>query len=113
MARRHFAMTDEEPSECGREPCPTVTIITDWKAVDTVDCKTCLRNLSKDEKGWSVRARWTRECSGCSCDCGDGYGCSHGAGGCDECGYTGKRREEMWIPLYDEWAESGDGATND
>ncbi len=34
---------------------------------------------------------YTGECSGCACDCGDGYPCSHGAGGCDECGYTGKR----------------------
>lgn len=29
-------------------------------------------------------------CSGCSCECYSG--CSHGAGGCSECGYTGKRR---------------------
>lgn len=42
---------------------------------------------------------WTRECSGCSCDCGDGYGCSHGASGCEECGYTGKRREGMHTPI--------------
>jgi hypothetical protein len=41
--------------------------------------------------------RYTRVCSGCDCDCGDGYGCSHGASGCDECGYTGKRRHaEAW-----------------
>lgn len=41
----------------------------------------------------------TRECSGCSCDCGEGYGCSHGAAGCEECGYTGKRREGMHSPI--------------
>lgn len=41
---------------------------------------------------------WTLPCSGCSCDCGDGYGCSHGAGGCSECGYTGKRRDGMHTP---------------
>lgn len=35
-------------------------------------------------------------CSGCACDCHPG--CSHGAGGCEECGYTGKRRTSMWIP---------------
>lgn len=40
--------------------------------------------------------RWTQSCSGCSCDCG----CmgDHGAGGCEECGYTGKIRNGQWIP---------------
>lgn len=35
-------------------------------------------------------------CSGCACDCHPG--CNHGASGCHECGYTGKRRSQMWIP---------------
>ena len=35
--------------------------------------------------------KFTMECSGCRCDCGDGHPCSHGCGGCRECGYTGKR----------------------
>lgn len=39
---------------------------------------------------------YTGDCSGCSCDCGDGYGCSHGCSGCEECGFTGKRRN--WFP---------------
>lgn len=43
--------------------------------------------------------RWTQACSGCSCDCGDGYGCSHGAGGCSECGYQGVVRQGMWLPV--------------
>lgn len=43
--------------------------------------------------------RWTIACTGCSCDCGDGYPCGHGASGCSECGYTGKRRDAMWLPL--------------
>ena len=34
----------------------------------------------------------TGECSGCACDCGGGYPCSHGSAGCHECGHTGKRR---------------------
>lgn len=42
---------------------------------------------------------WTESCSGCSCDCGDGYGCSHGAAGCQECGFTGKRRSGMHAPF--------------
>lgn len=41
-------------------------------------------------------SRWTEKCFGCACDCGDGYGCSHLAVGCQECGYTGKRRISMW-----------------
>lgn len=36
-------------------------------------------------------AKATTACSGCSCDCSDGYGCDHGNSGCSECGYTGKR----------------------
>lgn len=42
---------------------------------------------------------YTYNCSGCSCDCGDGYDCSHGAPGCSECGYTGRRRDWDWIPI--------------
>jgi hypothetical protein len=41
---------------------------------------------------------WTQSCSGCSCDCGDGYPCDHEPYGCDECGHTGKRRRSAWIP---------------
>lgn len=42
-------------------------------------------------------ASWTGECSGCSTDyesCGYVIGM-----GCRECGYTGKRRHSIWIPL--------------
>ena len=52
--------------------------------------------------------RWTDTCSGC-CETGE-YGsfghyyetdpkhrCLIGSG-CDECGYTGKRRNAMWVP---------------
>lgn len=42
--------------------------------------------------------RFTMSCSGCACDCSDGYGCNHGNAGCPECGYTGKRR--MVVPVY-------------
>lgn len=40
--------------------------------------------------------KYTLPCSGCNCDCHPG--CSHGASGCDECGYTGKRRTSFWAP---------------
>lgn len=43
--------------------------------------------------------KYTHPCSGCSCDCSDGYGCDHGNSGCHECGYQGKRRVVMYIPL--------------
>ena len=45
--------------------------------------------------------RCTIACSGCSCDCSScsmGYG-SHGNGGCRECGYTGRSRIAMWMPI--------------
>lgn len=41
---------------------------------------------------------YTAPCSGCSCDCSDGYGCNHGNSGCHECGYTGKRRNVVPVP---------------
>jgi hypothetical protein len=54
--------------------------------------------------------RWTDTCSGC-CETVDGHnvhryprdkkhGCLIG-GGCDECGYTGKRRQSFWGPVFD------------
>lgn len=43
---------------------------------------------------------YTAPCSGCSCDCSDGYGCNHGNAGCSECGYTGKRRDGYPIPVF-------------
>lgn len=42
-------------------------------------------------------ARYSTTCCGCSCDCGEGYGCSHGASGCAECGFTGRNRVSYWI----------------
>lgn len=45
-------------------------------------------------------AQCTMECSGCSCDCSScsyGYN-AHPATGCQECGYTGKRRMFFGFP---------------
>lgn len=41
-------------------------------------------------------AAWSQACSGCY----EGYD-SHSAigNGCDECGYTGRRRQSYWVPL--------------
>lgn len=44
--------------------------------------------------------KYTTPCTGCSCDCSDGYGCSHGNSGCGECGYTGKRRGFYPVPAF-------------
>lgn len=41
--------------------------------------------------------RWTSHCSGCT-EVGD-YGHTYGSAGCEECGYTGKRRREWWEPF--------------
>lgn len=48
--------------------------------------------LATDEK-------FTGTCSGCSCDCGDGYPCGHGNSGCDECGHTGKSVTHFPAPV--------------
>lgn len=56
-------------------------------------------------------ARWTDSCSGCF-ESEDGHPvgiyprdpkhrCYIGAG-CDECGYTGKRRRAEWLPVTEE-----------
>ena len=42
--------------------------------------------------------KFTAPCSGCSCDCSDGYGCNHGNAGCHECGYKGKRVNYYPVP---------------
>ena len=47
----------------------------------------------------AAEARFTDKCTGCACDCGDGYPCSHGCGGCHECGYTGKRVVRFAYPV--------------
>jgi hypothetical protein len=45
--------------------------------------------------------QFTSNCSGCT-DGEDGR--VYGPFGCEECGYTGKRRERMWVPFdYGEW----------
>lgn len=45
------------------------------------------------------RSSYTSPCSGCSCNCSDGYPCGHEPAGCFECGYTGKRRWRDWVPV--------------
>ena len=39
-------------------------------------------------------AEWSQGCSGCQDGAGTGTG--HG---CEECGYTGRRRMSQWVPL--------------
>lgn len=39
----------------------------------------------------------TTDCSGCT-DVGD-YGTKYGPFGCEECGYTGKRRDRYFVPF--------------
>ena len=39
---------------------------------------------------------WSQACSGCY----EGYDIANASGlGCDECGYTGRRRLGQWVPL--------------
>lgn len=39
---------------------------------------------------------WTSPCSGCADE--DVYSNADRGAGCPECGYTGKRRNSMWLP---------------
>ena len=62
-------------------------------------------------KGFSVK--FTAACSGCSDD-RENVSCVRGSG-CEECGYTGLRRRDEWVPLNGEemakqeakWAAQG------
>jgi hypothetical protein len=45
-------------------------------------------------------ASWSEKCSGCATE----YDADRGSG-CDECGYTGRRRTSTWLPL-DAWEVS-------
>lgn len=44
--------------------------------------------------------RWTDDCSGCT-EQGEYGGMLYGPFGCEECGYTGRRRTAVWIPFPD------------
>jgi hypothetical protein len=41
--------------------------------------------------------RWTTSCSGCT-EYVDGQW-AYGPMGCGECGYSGKRRQQAWVPI--------------
>lgn len=75
------------------------------KTFDTVEDAVKELNLDKRVKyfEWTgylcYSAKYTHPCSGCSCDCSDGYGCNHGNSGCRECGYTGKRRGSVPVAV--------------
>lgn len=49
-----------------------------------------------------MRCNWTTACSGCH-ETVEGFCNEDGdpelGSGCRECGYTGKRRHDMWLPL--------------
>jgi hypothetical protein len=59
------------------------------------------RRYAWDGETLYERYAYSTFCSGCICDCGDGYPCSHDPNGCDECGHTGKRRHVDWWPVAD------------
>lgn len=71
---------------------------------ESVEQAVSMLNLDK-RRNWGTfngklcyGSKCTIPCSGCSCDCSDGYGCSHSNSGCHECGYTGKRRS--YFPVF-------------
>ena len=50
-------------------------------------------------------ARWTESCSGCNSD--DPYKSHLDGTGCEECGYTGRRRYVYWVPYLQSDAPKG------
>lgn len=97
--KTHFRMGEEELTACGMAG-QSLKVSDD---PEKMDCGRCKRSVRKIDGTWRIFCAFTQGCSGCSCDCGDGYPCGHENHGCHECGYTGKRRAEYWIPLN--WAE--------
>jgi hypothetical protein len=61
----------------------------------TVDGKRTMVVWHKSQPG--MLARWTQECNGCT-EYSEGQLLT-GPMGCDECGYTGKCRHIVWVPL--------------
>lgn len=54
------------------------------------------RNYAIIDGGVCELAQWSQACSGCY----EGYDSAHAIGiGCDECGFTGRRRQAHWVPL--------------
>lgn len=61
--------------------------------------------------------RWSRPCTGCAEVPESSHGPERGIG-CEECGYTGRAREAMWLPLMPTHADirarrSGGGGGED
>jgi hypothetical protein len=77
-----------------------------YQKIKTMTLKQAVKKykLDKRVKWFAFCGNVTRDvkvtlpCSGCSCDCSDGYGCNHGNSGCFECGYTGKSRTGYPVP---------------
>jgi hypothetical protein len=68
------------------------------KYVDFNDDDRPLRFARLRGKLWVVLVEWTGTCSGCT-EYGDYGSLLSGPMGCEECGYTGKRRNSYWVPL--------------
>lgn len=77
------------------QPSPIVEI--GWQEAEVRFCRRLDRRMryAVDDDELLVLTRWVSCCSGCS-EVGD-YECSPAAGcGCQECGYTGRRRSALW-----------------
>jgi hypothetical protein len=91
----------ENLAECGNKSKPLLPDV-----FSSVDEAIKLLKLDKRHKWYEFYgeliydSKWTIPCSGCSCDCSDGYGCNHGSSGCSECGYTGKRKSYYPTPAF-------------
>ena len=78
----------------------TDTVVT-WNEADTLAGRRLDRRRAYMifDKEVRMLTTWSQACSNCSCDCGDGYPCGHGSGGCETCGHTGRSRVRWWAEL--------------
>lgn len=73
------------------------------------NCKNCLKTVRLFNGEWRQHVVFAQPCSGCH-EIVDGYdiggewwdeeGNSFLGSGCPECGHTGKRRVDIWLPIW-------------
>lgn len=93
MSKRHFHTPGSDFVQCGR--CGPK--IQHSSNPEDVNCLQCLSSLRKGPDGWEQRCQFTSKCSGCACECGEN--CGHSGDGCRECGHSGVRRNDLWLPV--------------
>jgi hypothetical protein len=84
-----------------RHGSPTPFIELSWREAEArfdrrLDRRRRFAVYEGDEQTLLVLVKWTQHCTGCT-EVDEGCPAPEAGCGCDECGYTGKRRCAMWL----------------